>query len=169
MADGAPLCGHRLPSTQLTVRKEGPNKGRRFWKCAQPDKCAFFQWDGSPQRAAPWRAAPPPPAAAGASSAAHPPLPTVTLSASLARDEGAEPELHCHFDWNAELVGAMRAFGRARWCAETRTWRAPLALQDELIERLRALAHVERVPPRVTRALAAAPPASAAVLSLIHI
>ncbi|XP_012287249.1 DNA topoisomerase 3-alpha isoform X2 [Orussus abietinus] len=35
------LCG--LPAKQLTVRKEGPNKGRQFYKCQQ-DICKFFDW-----------------------------------------------------------------------------------------------------------------------------
>ena len=38
-----PLCRCAVPrpATLLTVRKEGPNTGRQFYKC---DPCNFFQW-----------------------------------------------------------------------------------------------------------------------------
>jgi DNA repair protein RAD5 len=34
-------CTPPMPATLLTVRKEGPNTGRQFYKC---DGCNFFQW-----------------------------------------------------------------------------------------------------------------------------
>ena len=48
-----PLCkGHNEPATLRTVRKAGPNRGRRFWVCSRPGgsksdpatQCDFFQW-----------------------------------------------------------------------------------------------------------------------------
>mmetsp|Transcript_77697 Transcript_77697/g.180224 ORF Transcript_77697/g.180224 Transcript_77697/m.180224 type:complete len:571 (-) Transcript_77697:89-1801(-) len=38
------LCGQ--PSVALTVRKEGPNTGRIFYKCPMPqgEQCSYFQW-----------------------------------------------------------------------------------------------------------------------------
>ena len=30
----APFCNHREPARQLTVKKEGPNQGRTFYKCS---------------------------------------------------------------------------------------------------------------------------------------
>lgn len=33
-----------LMSSRLTVRKEGPNKGRQFYKCPKEPPCNFFQW-----------------------------------------------------------------------------------------------------------------------------
>mmetsp|Transcript_21416 Transcript_21416/g.49861 ORF Transcript_21416/g.49861 Transcript_21416/m.49861 type:complete len:585 (-) Transcript_21416:170-1924(-) len=44
MQDGPPcLCGQ--PSLGLTVRKDGPNQGRIFFKCAnQQAPCGYFQW-----------------------------------------------------------------------------------------------------------------------------
>ena len=41
------FCG--LPARQFTVQKEGPNKGRVFYKCSRPTEglepqCSFFQW-----------------------------------------------------------------------------------------------------------------------------
>lgn len=49
-ASGPPcLCGQ--PSIQLTVRKEGPNTGRVFYKCGRPEqegRCTFFQWADEP-------------------------------------------------------------------------------------------------------------------------
>ncbi|XP_023306069.2 DNA topoisomerase 3-alpha [Lucilia cuprina] len=38
-------CNCNKPASSLTVRKEGPNKGRDFYACANRDKsCGFFQW-----------------------------------------------------------------------------------------------------------------------------
>lgn len=37
------LCQCGLPPKQFTVRKEGPNLGRSFHKCAE-EKCKFFKW-----------------------------------------------------------------------------------------------------------------------------
>ncbi|CAM9932316.1 unnamed protein product, partial [Phaeothamnion confervicola] len=46
--NNAPNCpGHSEPCRRLIVQKEGPNKGREFFKCAKPadsDPCEFFQW-----------------------------------------------------------------------------------------------------------------------------
>ncbi|XP_078394098.1 DNA-(apurinic or apyrimidinic site) endonuclease 2, partial [Cetorhinus maximus] len=48
-----PLCpGHREPCLLLTVRKLGPNQGRRFYLCPRPEgpvsnpdsRCNFFRW-----------------------------------------------------------------------------------------------------------------------------
>ncbi|XP_050312155.1 DNA topoisomerase 3-alpha [Anthonomus grandis grandis] len=38
------VCGCNQPALLLTVRKEGPNQGRQFYKCAQ-SSCNFFLWD----------------------------------------------------------------------------------------------------------------------------
>lgn len=39
------LCtGCQQAAIQLTVRRDGPNKGRQFYKCPKPDECKFFQW-----------------------------------------------------------------------------------------------------------------------------
>lgn len=42
----APMCRCAVPqpATLLTVRKEGPNTGRQFYKCSE---CNFFQWEGT--------------------------------------------------------------------------------------------------------------------------
>ncbi|XP_059220855.1 DNA topoisomerase 3-alpha [Stomoxys calcitrans] len=38
-------CNCNKPANSLTVRKEGPNKGRGFYACANREKsCGFFQW-----------------------------------------------------------------------------------------------------------------------------
>ena len=41
-----PLCEHGKPSRLLTVKKEGPNKGRKFFSCAEQkeNRCDFFEW-----------------------------------------------------------------------------------------------------------------------------
>ena len=42
-----PLCKHGNPSLLMTVKKEGPNKGRKFFRCAEQKKendCDFFEW-----------------------------------------------------------------------------------------------------------------------------
>lgn len=44
-------CG--VPGVMLTVQKEGPNQGRKFWKCQNTQNagdCAFFEWDDEPPR-----------------------------------------------------------------------------------------------------------------------
>ncbi|KAH8319062.1 hypothetical protein KR067_006229 [Drosophila pandora] len=39
------LCtGCQQAAIQLTVRRDGPNQGRQFYKCPKPDGCKFFQW-----------------------------------------------------------------------------------------------------------------------------
>ena len=46
----APFCHHGEPSVEWTVKKSGPNKGRRFYLCARPvgttpqHRCDFFEW-----------------------------------------------------------------------------------------------------------------------------
>lgn len=47
-----PNCPCGLPSVTLTVRKEGPNMGRTFFKCskAQGEQCNYFQWTDEPPR-----------------------------------------------------------------------------------------------------------------------
>ena len=42
----APQCDCGQPSTLLTVRKEGPNQGRTFYKCTKgrDGGCNFFTW-----------------------------------------------------------------------------------------------------------------------------
>ena len=44
----SPLCKHGKPSLLLTVKKEGPNKNRKFFGCAEQKekRCKFFQWFG---------------------------------------------------------------------------------------------------------------------------
>jgi len=43
--NGLPECPGCEGKTlrEFTVKKEGPNKGRKFFKCSDPE-CAFFQW-----------------------------------------------------------------------------------------------------------------------------
>ncbi|XP_058446097.1 DNA topoisomerase 3-alpha [Malaya genurostris] len=40
------MCRCSLPTKELTVKKDGPNKGRPFFACpkAQNEQCGFFQW-----------------------------------------------------------------------------------------------------------------------------
>ena len=40
----APMCKCGAPAERLVVKKEGPRRGRSFWKCTQR-LCDFFQWD----------------------------------------------------------------------------------------------------------------------------
>lgn len=38
-------CNCNQPAKNLTVRKDGPNKGRSFYACSNRDSsCGFFQW-----------------------------------------------------------------------------------------------------------------------------
>jgi len=43
--DGVKMCSCNKPAVVLTVRKEGPNQGRKFCKC---DQCNFFEWEDGP-------------------------------------------------------------------------------------------------------------------------
>jgi hypothetical protein len=46
-SDAIPLCsGHRQPCKLLTVKKSGPNKGRKFYACAgeRREQCNHFAW-----------------------------------------------------------------------------------------------------------------------------
>eukprot|EP01068_Selenidium_serpulae_P015294 Selendium_serpulae@DN6197_c0_g1_i1.p1 len=58
--DLAPLCpGHRIPCVERVVKKEGPNKGRKFWSCVKPAgrpkdpaaRCNCFIWSDAMTRA----------------------------------------------------------------------------------------------------------------------
>ncbi|PPQ82932.1 hypothetical protein CVT26_005039 [Gymnopilus dilepis] len=44
------MCKCSEEAVQLTVQKEGANKGRKFWKCKKGDNgsCGFFEWDDQP-------------------------------------------------------------------------------------------------------------------------
>lgn len=42
-----PMCKCNQMAEQLVVKKEGPRKGRTFWKCVQR-QCDFFLWDQLP-------------------------------------------------------------------------------------------------------------------------
>ena len=42
--NAVPNCECHVNGTLLTVRKEGPNKDRQFYKCGNEGKCNFFQW-----------------------------------------------------------------------------------------------------------------------------
>jgi hypothetical protein len=47
LEDCAPACsGHQLPAKLITVRKTGPNRGRKFFGCSYPadQRCGFFLW-----------------------------------------------------------------------------------------------------------------------------
>ena len=57
-----PVCECGKASVQRAVKKEGPNKGRKFWSCAMwPQGCTFFEF----QEAASPAPSQTPPAAAG--------------------------------------------------------------------------------------------------------
>lgn len=40
-----PNCDCNVPATERTVQKEGPNQGKKFWRCGDNTKdCDFFAW-----------------------------------------------------------------------------------------------------------------------------
>ncbi|KAG5177013.1 DNA topoisomerase, partial [Tribonema minus] len=43
-AAGERECGCGAPAPKITVRKDGPNQGRNFFKCATGE-CAFWEWE----------------------------------------------------------------------------------------------------------------------------
>lgn len=45
-------CKCKDDANQLTVTKEGANKGRLFWGCAKgkDEGCNFFEWDDEPTK-----------------------------------------------------------------------------------------------------------------------
>ncbi|GAA96385.1 uncharacterized protein L969DRAFT_89097 [Mixia osmundae IAM 14324] len=46
-ASVAPRCQCDLTATRITVKKDGPNQGREFWKCSKvsaASQCKFFEW-----------------------------------------------------------------------------------------------------------------------------
>lgn len=47
-----PSCQCGQPCVELTVKKEGPNQGRVFYKCGKPEseRCQYFQWADEPPR-----------------------------------------------------------------------------------------------------------------------
>lgn len=44
------MCKCNEEGILLTVVKDGPNKGRKFWKCRKGEHaaCKFFEWDDEP-------------------------------------------------------------------------------------------------------------------------
>jgi len=47
MTDNNPNCKCGKESKCFTVRKEGPNTGRKFYTCPDNKVCNFFQWEDS--------------------------------------------------------------------------------------------------------------------------
>ncbi|THH02191.1 hypothetical protein EW145_g6782 [Phellinidium pouzarii] len=50
-SSGSPIdvkCRCNVSAGERTVVKEGPNTGRRFWKCGNTDQCDFFEWMDGP-------------------------------------------------------------------------------------------------------------------------
>ncbi|CAF5212328.1 unnamed protein product, partial [Rotaria magnacalcarata] len=41
---GVPKCNCDTDAKELTVKKDGPNKGRSFFRCGNNDNCNFFAW-----------------------------------------------------------------------------------------------------------------------------
>ncbi|XP_045772031.1 DNA topoisomerase 3-alpha isoform X1 [Maniola jurtina] len=50
------MCNCGAPCKKLTVRKEGPNKGRQFYGCPKESnaRCSFFQWAGDGETNTGW-------------------------------------------------------------------------------------------------------------------
>ncbi|CAM2722218.1 unnamed protein product [Rotaria socialis] len=50
---GVPKCNCDADAKELTVKKDGPNKGRSFFRCGNNDNCNFFAWkdDATPSNA----------------------------------------------------------------------------------------------------------------------
>jgi DNA topoisomerase-3 len=44
------MCACGKAAVQLTVVKEGNNKGRKFWRCSQDQECKFFEWGDEPPK-----------------------------------------------------------------------------------------------------------------------
>lgn len=38
-------CNCNSTASRFTVKKEGPNKGKRFYKCSSDKSCNFFKWE----------------------------------------------------------------------------------------------------------------------------
>ena len=49
VTDDCIVCNCNKPAIKLTVRKEGVNQGRPFWKCSNDGACNFFLWDDTDQ------------------------------------------------------------------------------------------------------------------------
>ncbi|CAF1561613.1 unnamed protein product [Adineta ricciae] len=43
-SSGIPKCNCNADAKELTVKKDGPNKGRSFFRCGNNDNCNFFAW-----------------------------------------------------------------------------------------------------------------------------
>uniref|UniRef100_A0A1A9WUA1 DNA topoisomerase n=1 Tax=Glossina brevipalpis TaxID=37001 RepID=A0A1A9WUA1_9MUSC len=51
LAKTAIVCSEcRQPTKELTVKKDGPNKGRIFYVCSKSNSCKFFQWANESQQ-----------------------------------------------------------------------------------------------------------------------
>ena len=99
-----PICQCGKATVQLTVKKEGANKGRKFWKCAQFSRgCRFFQWIDPPAPAA---------AAAAAAAAPHTPPAMAAQPAAASTKLPALPGFASYLsDWKTlELIETMMKF-----------------------------------------------------------
>ena len=48
---GVPKCNCNVDAKELTVKKDGPNKGRPFYRCGNQDNnCNFFAWKDEDSR-----------------------------------------------------------------------------------------------------------------------
>lgn len=116
------LCKCGLPPRRQTVKKEGPNLGRDFLKCAE-DKCAFFQWaDSEPEQSPgglPLTGGRPPPAPVAAGAA----LPSMSrqslVLSTMEATNLSEAQKRCLCGSEAQLRTVRKEgpnFGRQFWC-----------------------------------------------------
>jgi hypothetical protein len=107
----------------MTVRKEGPNKGKLFWTCPLKEdvRCKFFAWDAD------WRKAGAGSNCNGAGTSAGTPLGGRNVTVSL---QWLSPEQFAleHFPLDQTLTAVLRALPGAE-CdpADARQWRVPFA------------------------------------------
>ena len=93
-AEAGPVCRCGKATVQRAVKKEGANKGRKFWSCASwPNGCGFFEYQASPQIQRPM---------AASSSPQRPPLPGF---ASYVSDWAEQQSLQQMIDCDPKLLG----------------------------------------------------------------
>ena len=134
-----PCPGHGLPCRRLITKKEGANKGRPFFVCAQTPQCQCFCWADAPLPAGGVGGKGGGKGVCGVGHGrgrgrggrgGHNPDGSIVLNdvrLSLARDgDGDGLQLLVEFKYDASVIAALKEVPDARFAPEHGGWFAPL-------------------------------------------
>ena len=135
---------HSLPLKELTVKKAGPNCGRRFLNCAQSPPCNSFQWADTPPSnpttsRSPSSATPSPSPSSSTLPAPPPPPSQRPREPVVVKFELVDCDVFslAFSPFSTPLVDHLKAQG-GRWHDAARHWLFPLPSYDAILTSLRS-------------------------------